>query len=309
MTAIFVTCHILPEFEQELRKHFVPYLCGGKAPVLDATERASVRAFITSGSHGAPKELFDLFPNVEIVANLGIGVDAIDLDVARARGVVVTNTPDVVADDVADLAMGMMIERFRRMGDGDRYVRAGKWGQGPFPPTRSLSGKTLGIVGLGGIGQALARRAITFRMNVKWYGPRPKPDAPYRYVPDLEQLARESDVLVVACPGGRSTRHLINARVLAALGPEGVLINVARGSVVDTGALIAALRSRQIAGAALDVFEDQPQVPQELLALDNVLLSPHLGTSTRETRGAMSTIVLQSLVDHFAGRTPQNRVT
>lgn len=297
---IFVNCFLSPEFKEELGKRYTLY--GDDAP------RESVRGIVTNGIRGASKALLERFPNVEIVASLGIGVDSIDFDVTRARGIVVTNTPDVVADDVADLAMGMMVDRLRRMFDGERYIRAGKWLQGTFPFARSLSGKTLGIIGFGGIGKALARRAETFRMTVKWYGPRAKPDAAYEYVPNLEQLARESDVLVVACSASPATRHLVGAKVLAALGPEGFLINVARGSIVDTEALIAALRARQIAGAALDVFERDPEVPQELLELDNVLLTPHLGTATQETRGIMSSLALQSLIDHFSGRQPKHLV-
>lgn len=303
---IFVACHIPPEFAEALGKHFVTYLSHGKAPALDDTQRASVRGIVTHGGRGAEKALLDLFPNLEIVSCLGIGVDGIDSRVTRARGIVVTNTPDVIAEDVADLVMGMMVDRLRRVGEADRYVRQGKWPQGPFPFGRSLTGKTVGIVGLGGIGKGVARRARAFGMTPKWHGPRPKPEQPYEYVADLEHLAREADVLVAACKATPETRHLIDSRVLAALGPEGVLINVARGSVVDTQALIAALRTGQLGAAALDVVENQPQVPAELLALDNVLLTPHIGTATHETRRTMSAMVLQSLLDHFAGRTPQH---
>jgi lactate dehydrogenase-like 2-hydroxyacid dehydrogenase len=263
---------------------------------------------VTSGIRGAEKTLIALFPRLEIISSLGIGVDSIDLGTARARGVVVTNTPGVVADDVADLAMAMLIDRLRGVIDGDRFIRAGSWHRGPYPFARSLTGKRLGIVGLGAIGTAVARRAEAFRLRVKWHGPRAKPDVPYEYVPNLEQLARESDALVVACSGGKETRHLISAPILAALGPQGILINVARGSIVDTDALIVALRGRQLAGAALDVFERQPEVPPELLTFDNVLLTPHLGTATRETRGRMGAMVIESLVDHFSGRVPRRRV-
>ena len=305
---VFAACRLPAEFTDEMGRHFVVHLSQGGTPALDPGQCERVRAIVTNGIRGAEKALIELFPHLQIIASLGIGVDAIDLDTARVRGVAVTNTPGVVSDDVADLAMAMLIDRLRSIVDGDRFIRAGQWFKGPPPFARSLTGKRLGIVGLGGIGLGVARRAEAFKMRVKWYGPRAKPDVSYEYVPDLQQLARESDALIVACSGGKETRHLIDARILAALGPGGVLINVSRGSVLDTAALIAALRSRQLAGAALDVVEHQPEVPPELLALDNVLLTPHLGTATRETRGRMAELALESLLDCFAGRPLQRRV-
>jgi lactate dehydrogenase-like 2-hydroxyacid dehydrogenase len=305
---VFVACRMPPEFTDEMGKHFVVHLSHGGPLNLDDGQCERVRGLVTNGIRGAEKALLDRLPNLQIISSLGIGVDSIDLQIARARGVAVTNTPGVVADDVADLAMAMLIDRLRSIVAGERFIRAGQWLNGPPPFARSLTGKRLGIVGLGAIGQAVARRAEAFRLRVKWYGPRAKPQMPYEYVPDLEQLARDSDALIVACSGGKETRNLIDARVLAALGPSGVLVNVARGSIVDTDALVAALRNRQLAGAALDVFERQPEVPPELLTLDNVLLTPHLGTATRETRGRMAEMVLESLLDYFAGRTLQRRV-
>jgi lactate dehydrogenase-like 2-hydroxyacid dehydrogenase len=298
-----------PEFCAELGAKFTAHFSNGAPPSLDEPTRARVRAIVTNGIRGAEKALLDLFPNLEIIASLGIGVDAIDFDVARARGLVVTNTPNVIADDVADLAMGMLIDRLRHIVDGERFVRAGKWSGGPYPLARSLTGKRLGIVGLGAIGTAIAQRAQAFKLRVKWYGPRPKPQQPYEYVPDLAQLARDSDVLVIACSGGKATRHLIDARIIAALGANGVLVNIARGSVVDVEALIAALRAGLLGAAALDVLERQPQVPAELLTLPNVLLTPHLGTNTRETRATMGAMVIDNLMAHFEGRRPPNLVT
>jgi hydroxypyruvate reductase len=305
---VFVASRMTPEFCTELSKRFTAHFSNGAAPALDEAQRLRVTALVTNGIRGAEKALLDQFPNLQIIASLGIGIDAIDFATARARGLVVTNTPNVVADDVADLAMGMLLDRLRHLVDGDRFVRAGKWSGGPYPLARSLTGKRLGIVGLGAIGSALARRAEAFRLQVKWYGPRPKPDQPYEYVSDLEQLARDSDVLVVACSGGSATRHLIDARILAALGPQGVLVNVARGSVVDLDALMTALRAGELGAAALDVLERQPQVPPELLALPNVLLTPHLGTNTRETRATMGAMVIANLIEHFEGRRPPNLV-
>lgn len=305
---VFVASRMTPEFCADLASRFTAHFSNGAWPALSEEQRARVTALVTNGIRGAEKALLDLFPNLQIVASLGIGVDAIDFETVRARGLVVTNTPNVVADDVADLAMGLLIDRLRHVIDGDRFVRAGKWSGGPYPLVRSLTGKRLGIVGLGAIGSALAKRAEAFRMRVKWYGPRPKPDQPYERVPDLEQLARDSDVLVVACSGGSATRHLIDARIITALGSQGVLVNIARGSVVDVEALIAALRAGQLGSAALDVLERQPQVPSELLALPNVLLTPHLGTNTRETRATMGAMVIANLEAHFEGRRPPNLV-
>jgi lactate dehydrogenase-like 2-hydroxyacid dehydrogenase len=305
---VFVASRMTPEFCEELSKRFTAHFSNGAAPALDEAQCARITALVTNGIRGAEKALLDRFPNLQIIASLGIGVDAIDFETARARQLVVTNTPNVVADDVTDLAMGMLLDRLRHLVDGDRFVRAGKWSNGPYPLARSLTGKRLGIVGLGAIGSALARRAEAFKLQVKWYGPRPKPEQPYEYVRDLEELARQSDVLVVACSGGSATRHLIDARILSALGPQGVLVNVARGSVVDIQALISALLSGELGAAALDVLERQPQVPPELLSLPNVLLTPHLGTNTRETRATMGAMVIANLVAHFEGRPPPNLV-
>ena len=306
--AIFVAFRLPPELEALQDGSFDVHLGHGNLPALEPTKREQVRGLVTNGIRGAEKALIDYFPQLEIIASLGIGLDALDLVAARARGLVVTNTPGVIADDAADLAMALLIDRRRQLTRANRFVVAGQWRNGPFPLARSLTGMTLGIVGLGAIGSAVARRAEAFRIRVKWHGPRPKPDVPYEYVADLEQLARESDALVVTCAGGPATRHLIGAPVLAALGPDGILINIARGSIVDTDALIAALRGGQIAAAALDVFEKQPEVPQELLAMENVLLTPHLGTATRETRARMGSMVIESLNEHFAGRSPRHRV-
>jgi hydroxypyruvate reductase len=297
-----------PEFCAALGRQFTPHFSEGAWPALGDGERARVRALVTNGIRGAEKKLLDLFPNLEIVASLGIGVDAIDFDAIRTRGLRVTNTPDVVADDVADLAIGMLVDRFRHLRDGDRFVRAGKWSEGSYPRTRSLTGKRLGIVGLGAIGMGIARRAEALKLRVKWYGPRPKPHQPYEYIPDLQRLARESDTLVVACSGGPETRHLIDARIIAELGPEGTLINIARGSIVDIDAVIAALRSGRLGSAALDVLEHQPRVPPGLLEVPNLLLTPHLGTNTYETRATMGSMVIENLVAHFEGRQPPNLV-
>jgi lactate dehydrogenase-like 2-hydroxyacid dehydrogenase len=266
------------------------------------------RAIVTSGGAGASADLMAALPKTEIIASFGVGYDAIDLDAARSRNIAVTNTPDVLTDDVADLALGLIIDSARRISRGDRYVRAGKWLQGGLELGHALRGRKLGIVGLGRIGLATAKRAEAFGMIVSYHGPREKADSPYPYVADLVELARRSDFLVLTLPGGGATRNLVTAEVLAALGPKGTLVNVARGSVVDETALLAALQSGALGAAALDVFADEPRVPPALFTLENVVLQPHVGSATQETRAAMGQLVIDNLVAHFAGQPLPTRV-
>ncbi len=239
-------------------------------------------------------------PNVKVISSFGVGVDKIDLAAAAARGIPVGNTPDVLNDCVADLALGLIIDVARGIGASERYLRRGEWPRAPYPLQRKVSGKRVGIVGLGRIGKAIARRAQAFDMELRYHNRRPVADATMGYAKSLTDLAQWADFLVVIVPGGASTRHLIDAEVLQALGPEGYLINVARGSVVDEPALVRALVERRIAGAALDVFEHEPQVPAELMALDNVVLVPHIGSATVETRAAMAQRVFDNLQSFFA---------
>jgi lactate dehydrogenase-like 2-hydroxyacid dehydrogenase len=248
--------------------------------------------------------LMDRLPDLEIVANYGVGYDNIDAAEAGRRGVVVTNTPDVLNEEVADTAMGLLLCAVRRFPQADAFVRAGKWLQGPFPLSATLRGRRMGILGLGRIGKAIAKRAEAFGIAVAYHGRSRQPDVPYPYHPTLVGMAEEVDILMVITPGGAETRHLVNADVLRALGPEGVLINVARGSVVDERALIEALRSRTILTAGLDVFEDEPRVPPELIAMDHVVLLPHLGSASVHTRDAMGQLVVDNLVSWFSGKGP-----
>jgi lactate dehydrogenase-like 2-hydroxyacid dehydrogenase len=261
-----------------------------------------VRAIVTNGGAGANAELIGALPRAEIIACFGVGVDAIDLGAARARNIAVTNTPDVLTDDVADLAIGLIIDSVRRIAQGDRYVRAGHWLSGGLALGTRLWGTKLGIVGLGRIGLATAKRADVFGMAIAYHGPRRKSDVAYPYVADLKALARDSDVLVLTLPGGAGTKHLVDAGVLAALGPKGTLVNVSRGSVVDEAALVAALQNGSLGAAALDVFQDEPNVPRALLSMDNVVLQPHQASATHGTRAAMGQLVLDNLAAHFAGR-------
>jgi phosphoglycerate dehydrogenase-like enzyme len=289
-----------PELQPLLEGPYTVHRGNGLPVDLDEAARSNVSILVTNGIRGASAQLMDCFPRLQLIASLGIGLDAIDLPAARARGIAVTNTPGVIADDVADLALAQLIALRRRTAEAEGYLRSGRWPGGPFPLAHSVTGMAVGIVGLGAIGRGIAERATACRMAVSWHGPRPKADAPWPYIADLHQLAEQSSALVVACAGGAATQHLIGTSVLNALGPAGVLINVARGSVVDTQALIHALQTGAIAGAALDVFEQQPHVPESLLALPNLRLTPHLGTATRETRAAMAQMVLDSIAAHLA---------
>ena len=279
-------------------------------PDLDAAGLAAVapriRGIAASGDSKVPAALIDQLPALEVISVMGVGYDGVDVAAAKARGVVVTHTPDVLNDDVADLALGLMLSAARQLPAADRFVRGGQWLQGNMPLARKMSGARLGIVGMGRIGQAIAHRAQAFGMAIAYTARSARPGLPHRYLPSAAALAAESDFLVVITPGGAGTRHLINAAVLAALGRSspagGILVNVARGSVVDEAALIDALERGVIAGAGLDVFENEPQVPERLRALPHVVLTPHVGSATQGTRQAMADLALANLQAHFAGR-------
>jgi lactate dehydrogenase-like 2-hydroxyacid dehydrogenase len=264
-----------------------------------ARRSTAVRAVITGGHVGCGNELMEALPSLGIVAINGVGTDKIDLELARARGVRVTTTPGTLTDDVADLAIGLIIALLRGIPAADAHVRAGRWPQGDRPLGRKVSGRRFGIVGLGQIGSAIAHRLAAFG-PVAYTDTRPQA-MPYEFHDTLLSLARSSDVLVVACPANASTHHLINGAVIDALGPNGYLINVARGSIVDEPVLAAALTEDRLAGAALDVFENEPEVPEALRTSGNVVLTPHIASATLETRTRMADLVLKSLDDFFAG--------
>ncbi|MGI4733405.1 MAG: 2-hydroxyacid dehydrogenase [Janthinobacterium lividum] len=242
---------------------------------------------------------FDALPALEIVANYGVGYDAIDATAAAARGVTVTNTPGVLDAEVADLTVGLMLATLRRIPQADRFVREGRWPAGAFPLSPTLRGRRIGIIGLGSIGKAIARRLEGFDVAIAYHGRSRQADVAYPYHGTAAALAAASDVLVAIVPGGQATRHLVNAEVLAALGPQGVLINVARGSVVDETALIAALGSGAILAAGLDVYEDEPNVPETLRAMANVVLLPHIGSASQHTRAAMGQLMVDNLIAWF----------
>lgn len=264
-----------------------------------------IRGVATSPGHGAANEaLFDQLPRLEILASFGVGYDNVDVAAAARRGIVVTNTPDVLNDEVADLALGLLLATVRQLPQADRYLREGRWLSSPFPLTATLRGRKVGIVGLGRIGKAIAQRVEAFGLSVSYHGRSRQAEVSYPYYPTARDLAEACDVLIVITPGGASTKHMIDAEVLKALGPNGILINVARGSVVDERALIEALRSRTILSAGLDVFEDEPRVPQDLIDIGHAVLLPHVGSATDHTRAAMGKLVADNLVSWFSGKGP-----
>jgi len=268
-----------------------------------------IRAIAASGESKVSAELIARLPALEMISVMGVGYDGVDVAAAKARGIPVTHTPNVLNDDVADLAIGLALCAARQLPQADRYVRDGSWAaKGPMPLARKMSGGRLGIVGMGRIGQAIATRAAAFGMAIAYTARSAKPELPYRFFPTAEALAAESDFLVLIAPGGAGTKHMIDAKVLRALGKKGILVNVARGSVVDEAALVDALERGTIAGAGLDVFEDEPQVPDRLRALAHVVLAPHIGSATQATRQAMADLAFDNLRLHFAGQAPRTPV-
>jgi hydroxypyruvate reductase len=269
---------------------------------------ARVRGLATFGPLPVDGKLMDALPKLEIIANFGVGVDAINLADAKQRNIIVTNTPDVLNECVADTALALILNTLRKLPQSENYLRAGNWAsRGPYPLTTSLGGKVLGVLGLGRIGEAIAKRAMACGMTIRYHN-RNKKDVPYPYDPDPATLAKNSDVLMVVTPGGSETAKLVNEKVLQALGPEGYLVNIARGSVVDEPVLLRYLQEKKIAGAGLDVFADEPRVPPEFFTLDNAVLFPHVASATVETRKAMGDLQIENLRRHFAGKPVLTRV-
>jgi hydroxypyruvate reductase len=261
-----------------------------------------IRGFASFTGYPISAALIKALPRLEIIASMSVGTDHIDLAAARACGIPVTNAPDVLTDCVADLGIGLAINLARNLVAADRFVRAGEWTKSLFPLATKLGGATMGVVGLGRIGKAVAKRAEAFGMRIVYFGRRRQADVTYDFYNDLVAMARDSDYLMLTCPGGEATRHLVDAEVIAALGPEGMLINIARGSVVDQPALIEALQARRLGGAALDVYAAEPRVPEALMRLDNVVLTPHVASATQATRSAMGNLMVDNLLAHFAGK-------
>ncbi|WOK97209.1 hydroxyphenylpyruvate reductase-like [Canna indica] len=263
----------------------------------------AIRAIVGNAYVGADAATIDALPNLEIVASFSVGLDKVDLHKCRERGIRVTNTPDVLTEDVADLAIGLAIALLRRICQADRYVRSGEWDKkGDYRLTTRFSGKTIGIIGLGRIGMAVAKRAEGFGCPISYYSRSEKPNTNYKYYSNLIDLAANCNVLIVACPLTEETRHIVNREVLDALGSKGVLVNIGRGPHVDEPELVAALREGRLGGAALDVYENEPHVPEELFGMDNVVLVPHVGSGTNETRKEMADLVLGNLEAHVMNK-------
>lgn len=295
---VMLVSQVMPYMAQALNEQYVVH---EKDHITDPGALQRIRAIVGGGDSKVEAKLMGMLPNLQMISVVGVGYDGVDVKAALERGIRISHTPNVLNDDVADLALAHLLNVARRLPQADRFVRNSDWVDGPFPLSRKLSGSRLGLVGMGRIGQAIAKRALAFDMHISYTARSPKGELPYAFHATPEVLAAHVDFLVVITPGGPGTKHLINASVLKALGPKGYLINVARGSVVDEAALIDALQKKQIAGAGLDVFADEPKVSAELRNLQNVVLTPHVGSATFETRKAMSDLALANLKAHFGG--------
>jgi len=286
-----------------LEKHFdVLRFSQGRNPEDVLQEHKNdIVGIVSSPSLGVSSTLIDALPNLEIICQSAVGVDNIDLEAAKQRNITVTNTPDLVTKDTADLALALVLGLARRTMEADLYIRLGKWESGKFGMATSLTGKIVGILGLGKIGSAIAKRAAAFDMEIIYHSRSQRDDVSYEYAATVEELAQKSDFLVCSCPGTPETENIIDAAILKALGNTGFLINVARGSVVNEEDLLIALTNKSIAGAGLDVFRNEPHVPDAMKTMDNVVLFPHIGTATFETRSQMGQLVIANLVAHFKG--------
>jgi hydroxypyruvate reductase len=303
-TCVLQLGRLHPTVEQGLASGFntvkVPAPAADALPLDEATA-AQVEALVTSAAMGLPAAWLAALPRLRVVSSFGVGTDRLPLEACQARGIQVGYTPDVLNDCVADTAMAGLLAAARQVCAADRFVREGRWLNGPFALTTQVSGKRLGILGLGRIGQTIARRASGFDMEVAYHGRKPVQGVSWRYEGSLIELARWADFLVLAIAGGAPTRHMVNASVLQALGPKGILVNVARGSVVDEAALVHCLQSGELGGAALDVFENEPHVPAGLMALPQVVLMPHMASGTVETRQRMADQTLSNLHAGLSG--------
>ena len=319
MPHLLLLCSATPAMRERLERRFTVHdgrsgndLSGrpgtGDLEAVLAAHAHEIEAVLTDGHLGVAPAVTDRLERLAIVSCYGVGYDNIDASALAKRGVVVTHTPDVLNDEVADTAVALLLAATRRIVHHDRYVRDGRWrAEGAPPLTRGLSGKTVGMVGFGRIGQTIARRLETFGCRIVYHARSPR-DVAFTHFPDLVTMANESDVLVVITPGGAATHHLVGREALDALGPEGTLVNVARGTVVDEAALVAALAEGRLGAAALDVFEREPHVPRRLLGMENVVLAPHVGSATVETRRAMGDLAVDNLLDFAAKGTVRTRV-
>lgn len=297
---ILQTHKLLASCEEALAAHYTVHKLHEAADKDGLLVEIKDRVRGIAGGNVGP-ELMDKLPKLEIIANFGVGYDSIDTKAARERNIRVTNTPNVLNDAMAEITIGLMISLARRLPQADQHVRQGKWPAGGFPLQRELNGKTLGILGLGRIGKEVAARAQAMRMRVVYHGRHRQPDEPFVYYDKLIDMARDADWLVAITPGGKATDKIVSREVLTALGPEGFFVSMGRGTSVDEASMIELLQNGGLGGAALDVFEKEPQVPAALFALDNVVLSPHQGSATHQTRRKMGELVVNNLDAHFAG--------
>lgn len=262
-----------------------------------------IRAVVGTAEFPVDRAFLDQLPALEIVSLASVGYDQVDVAALKERGIALTNTPEVLTEEVADVALLLLLATLRRLPQADRYVREGRWAkEGPMPLTRSAAGLTVGIFGLGRIGKAIARRLEVIGMRVAYHGRKQQKDVIHSYYASLKDMAADRDVLIIAAPGGDATRGMVNAEILDALGPEGILINIGRGSTVDEPALLAALQEGRLGAAGLDVFANEPHVPEAFAALENVVLAPHIGSATVETRARMAQLVVDNLAAHFSGQ-------
>ncbi|KAJ7963008.1 Hydroxyphenylpyruvate reductase [Quillaja saponaria] len=301
---VLMTCPMSDYLEREIEKRFklLKQWHHSSFPEFLKSNSNSIRAVVGNATIGADAEMIGSLPKLEIVASYSVGLDKIDLRKCKEKGIRVTNTPDVLTDNVADLAIALALAVFRRICECDRFVKNGKWKQSEYPLSTQFSGKTVGILGLGRIGTAVAKRAEAFNCSICYYSRTEKQDSNYKYYPSVVALASNCHVLIIACPLTPETHHIVNHEVIDALGPKGVLINIGRGPHVDERELVSALLEGRLGGAGLDVFENEPNVPDELLGLENVVLVPHIGSATVETRKAMADLVIENLVAHFQGK-------
>ncbi len=294
---------LYPDSQRRLERDYT--IVAAELPRIDAAwlrdNAAGIEGVVTGGHLGLPNAIMEALPDLKVIGINGVGYDRIDLDFVRGRGLRVANTPDVLTEDVADLAVGLTLSLLRRLPHAHAHVRAGRWPSGEMALARKLSGKRIGIFGMGRIGRAVAKRFNGFTDHIA-YTDVAEQAVPFRFYPDLVSLAREVEILVVCAAASASTRKVVNRAVLEALGPDGVLVNIARGSIVDEAALVEALERGTIAGAALDVFEDEPNVPPALHAMDHVVTTPHIASGTHETRRAMGDLMIDNLDAFFAGK-------
>lgn len=303
---LLIASPMMPMIEEQLERHFNVerlYKAADKEKLL-ADFGPKVRALGATPGAKVDSALMSKLPKLEIISSFGVGYDAVDAKWAGQNGIVVTNTPDVLNEEVADTAIGLLLATIRQFPQADRYLRDGKWKEKPFPLTATLQDRTVGIVGMGRIGKAIAKRLEAFNTPIVYHSRNKADGVSYKHYPDLKLMAKDVEVLIVITPGGAATKHLVDKDVLEALGPNGIVINVARGSVIDENALIEALREKKILSAGLDVFDDEPNVPQALIDMDHVVLLPHVGSASIHCRNLMGQLVVDNLVAWASGKPP-----